>query len=214
MNRYPRLLVCEGFEDKLFFEALIEARDLPRFHVWAANGKDKIEEAISAYRIKPKSNYAGLSDILIVADNDDEPEARFQSIRKQVNSFFERPVAPSKPLEKGTVSHPSCTILMLPWAGVPGALETVVLQAARVPDAGVAAAVDQFLATVNADRWRSDLRKHKAWMRAILAARCSDPGVPFGDVFGESKYRDLIPLTDPSLNQIAEVLQSFEKKKS
>jgi len=36
--QFPRLLICEGLEDRLFFQRLIDVRELPRFHILPSGG--------------------------------------------------------------------------------------------------------------------------------------------------------------------------------
>jgi hypothetical protein len=207
--RYPRLLVCEGPKDQLFFQHFIHVRGLPRFHIIAANGKDRFGQAIEAYQIRPRTNYPSIGNILIVADNDDDPADRFENVRRQIEDIYPG-TAPDAPLKRSKKS-PYCTVLMLPWTDEPGTLESLLREAARAPHKGDAAKVDHFLDSVNADKWKSPTRHGKAWLRSCLAVRCTDPFVPLGEVFRD--HQDLILLKDKSLDRVAAVLSGLRPSK-
>jgi hypothetical protein len=206
----PRLLVCEGYEDSVFFQRLIEAFELPRFYIEIAGGKDKIGAALAKVRLERTKIWVNLRDILIIGDNDDSPRDRFNDICEQINEVFGRKVAPPAPLAT-TRTKPRCTVLMIPWADQEGTLESLCCDSAREADKAAGASVDTFLDLVHANLWQSKSRSGKAWLRSNLAVRCSDPFVALGDIFDENRYRRLIPITvrDQSFKQIAEVLGTF-----
>jgi hypothetical protein len=206
----PRLLVCEGYEDSVFFQLLIEAFELPRFYIEIAGGKDKIGAALSKVRLERTKIWVNLRDILVVGDNDDSPRDCFNDICEQINEVFAGKVAPSAPLV-ATKTKPRCTVLMIPWADQEGNLECLCCDAAREADKGAGASVDAFLDLVHANLWRSKSRSGNAWLRSNLAVRCNDPFVALGDVFNENRYRRLIPITlrDRSFKRIADVLATF-----
>jgi uncharacterized protein DUF3226 len=208
-DRFPRLLICEGEKDKLFFHHFIEVRKLPRFHIRAAGGKDRIGLTIENYKIEPKSNFPSIGSILIVVDNDDDPQSRFDRVCEQINEVFPGTAA-DKPLKKSKKS-PFCTVLMVPWENEHGTLEQLVHGAARAASGkSHSSAVDNFLATVQAYKWESKSRYAKAWLRSSLAVRCTDPFVPLGEVF--RNHQDLIDLKHKSLDRIASILASYGKK--
>ncbi len=49
--RFPRLLICEGREDKFFFHHLIRTRNLPPFHIWSCSGNGGLANAMRTFRI-------------------------------------------------------------------------------------------------------------------------------------------------------------------
>jgi hypothetical protein len=63
---FPRLLICEGPEDRFFFHALIEAHALPRFHIQHAGGNSKFFNAISKFELENTRAYAGLQTFLLL----------------------------------------------------------------------------------------------------------------------------------------------------
>lgn len=186
MSFCPRLLICEGYEDKHFFKYLIAARNLPTFRVEDTSnpphdrqgGISKIRRAINGIRVEHPSRFRQLSDILVVADNDEDPDGNFGRVREQIEAALGH--APGQPLQR-TEARPRVTILMLPWTGEHGNLEALCCEAARSVDQTTGSHVDHFLALVHADQWL-DTRKGKAWLRANLAARADDPFVTLGNV--------------------------------
>jgi Protein of unknown function (DUF3226) len=206
---FPRLLICEGIEDRRFFQRLIEARQLPRFHIQDAGGNSRFSTAISTFEVRQTKAYQGLRDILIVADNDDDPEERFANVCNHIGDKFGAGAAPDAPL-KPTIRKPRCTVLMLPWTGENGALETLCMEAAKNADKSVAAHVDGFLACLVAEEWPGRLRYSKAWLSANLAGRCAiDPSIALGKVFNDKRHQRLIPVEDSSFNRIADFLRGF-----
>src|ERR1700730_1281682 len=206
--RFPRLLVCEGHEDKFFFHYLIRERNLPPFHIVPCSGNGGVANAIRAFRIERIKQYNALRDILIVADNDDAPIVSFSNVCNHVEQLFgERP---SAPLVKTRTRPIAITVLMIPWTDVDGHLEKLCIESAKEADRTTANNVQTFMDLLFYERWESESRRGKAWLRANLAARCArDPFVPLGEVFREARYRHLIPLNHNSFNQIANVLATF-----
>jgi len=209
-DRFPRLLVCEGHEDKFFFHHLIRERDLPSFHIWPSSGNGGFANAIRAFRAGRTKQYNALRNILIVADNDENPAASFSNVCDHIEQLFGSGTRPSAPLEKTKTRPIAVTVLMIPWTDVNGHLERLCIESATEADKAIAGHVQTFMDLIFADRWASESRRGKAWLRTNLAARCSrDPFVPLGEVFREDQYRHLIPLNHRSFDRIADVLASF-----
>ncbi|MEH2546363.1 hypothetical protein V1283_003008 [Bradyrhizobium sp. AZCC 2262] len=207
--KFPRLLLCEGPEDCFFFHRLIEQRRLPDFHIWDAQGNRNFAGALRAYRIEYPRTFAQFGRILIVADNDDTPEVNFQAVRVQVEQVFGAGSAPTASRVR-TTGKPSIAIMMMPWDKREGHLERLCLDSAHWADRINGEKTDHYLATVLADKWRSESRFGKAWLRANLAVRCaSDPFIPLGKVFREPKHYHLVPVAHNSFKPIADYLTDF-----
>jgi hypothetical protein len=212
---FPRLLICEGPKDRLFFHRLIHARNLPGFHLFHSGGRtdrggnSRFAEAIRAFQISRTKTYNSLRDIVIVADNDETPDASFQNVRNQIEVVFGSRTAPAEPLRRTTNVKPAISVLMIPWTGQIGHLEKLCMDSANAADRGVGDKVDTFMAMIAAERWKNESRFAKAWLRSNLAARCADPFVPLGHVFEEQKYLKLIPVDHTSFDNIANFLGSF-----
>lgn len=193
---FPRLLVCEGFEDAWFFNKLIEARGIQRFYIAHAGGNTKFASAIAKFQLQNTAAFRALRDIVVVADNDDDPKGRFDNACSELKKAFKDnamvPTAERTPTQK----QPRCSILMLPWTNEHGHLESLCVEAAKSTSAPMASHVSAFLALAGADNWPSQSRHGKAWLRSSLAVRCEvDPFVPLGKVFSETRHANLIPVT-------------------
>ncbi len=212
MAKPSRLLICEGNDDVAFFQRLIVSRSLPRFRIKHTGesrrkrgGNTRFTTVLEAAKFEE-----GVRDILVVADNDNNPELSFANVCRQIKKAYDDEKVPAEPLIKVSL-EPSITVLMIPWANEKGCLETLCLNAARSVNAEIAENVDRFLALVRTENWDSDVRKDKMWLRSMLAVSHErDPFVFLGNVFREQREdRLLIPLNHRRFDAIADVLQNF-----
>jgi hypothetical protein len=211
---HPLVLVCEGNEDKAFFERLIQVRGLPNFHVRTtandrgeAGGNTKFSPALERLRIV--RNFAAVEHILLVTDADDDANRTFKSICNQIENAGFGPAPTS--VGEASKARPAITVMTVPVDQQTGCLENILEAPARNADPKTASYVDNFIALVCKNKWTSR-RKAKAWLRVNLAARATDPFVFLGQVFRDSRFGALIPLTDSSLDQIASVLRSIASR--
>jgi hypothetical protein len=212
--QFPRLLICEGPEDKFFFERLIQIRSLPRYHIWHAGvergahgGNTKFAQAIETFQLERPKTFASLSKIVIAADNDESPTDSFANVCAQIDEFFGAGSAPKKALEF-TKTRPPVMAMMIPRFGEKGHLEKLCGAAARDADKTIGNHVDTFMSLVKAETWNDESRLTKAWLRVDLAVRCkNDPFIPLGVLFTERRHDHLIPLhAHSSFNEIAKAL--------
>lgn len=160
--------------------------------------------------LRSPKTFRSLTDIIIVADNDDDPKGRFQNVSAQIERIFGKGTGPSAPQRRALGTKPAITVLMIPWTDEHGHLEQLCCPAAKTADKIVGSHVDYFLGLLQADKWPSESRRGKAWLRANLAARCEhDPFIALGNVFAKDRDCALIPVTDPTLDPIANFLASF-----
>jgi hypothetical protein len=209
-----RLLLCEGPDDALFFRALIEARRLPAFRVKHNGTKSDPRGGNTKFGSGLKAHYElqggrrRFDKVLIVSDNDDNPQDSFDRVRGQVEQFFPfaAPTAPGTSVP----GPPLVRIQMIPENVEVDDLETLCLEAARHADAAIASHVDNFAALVGTDRWPHERRSKEMWLRSNLAARCQrDPFVTLQNVFTNRHHQNLIPLNHPSFQNISDVLTSL-----
>ena len=208
-----RLLLCEGPDDREFFKLLIQAREIPTFRVRhngtkhdPTGGNTKFVSGLRAHYEIP-GGLRRFDKVLIVSDNDDEPDASFVRVRDQIQTYFG--FAPQAPNESVN-GPPLLKIQMLPADGEPGNLEMLCTDAARRADMEKAGHVNTFAALVQTERWDSACRKGEMWLRSNLAARCErDPFVTLRNVFTVPRNQFLIPLNDACFNAISEVLNGF-----
>jgi len=83
-----RFILTEGFEDAALILALIAARNTPEFDVSATidvgstPGNSGFENAVIA--CEPLTGFSAVKEVVIVADNDDNPAQSFASICAQI----------------------------------------------------------------------------------------------------------------------------------
>jgi hypothetical protein len=207
----PRLLLCEGNEDKAFFERLIEVRKLPRFHIQTTADSRSEPGGNSRFAGKLRSlrfaNLNVIKRILLVTDADHDRDERFEWLCKQIVDAGFGP-APARPLEE-SAGDPNISIMLIPLDEPSGCLECICQAAARQADVRTGQYVDTFVSQAAKPDW-SDIHKNKVWLRTNLAARARDPFVFFGSVFRDPKNHNIIPLDHKSFQPIADVLSALE----
>ena len=208
----PYLIICEGYDDCCYFNALINARALRRCCIHhtgrsrhARGGKFLFGDSLRAARVA--RTWRNIRKILLVVDCDDNQTASFDTVCDQVERVFDkRPAALGSPLNiDGTRL---LAIITTPFAGQTGHLETLCATAARAADAAVAGHTSHFAAMAGVDGWGNALREEEMWLRANLAARNqAHPAIHLGNAFSEAPA--LIPLGNAAFNDHANFLASF-----
>lgn len=209
-----RLIICEGPDDCHFLRLLINARNIPPFHVTdtalaknATAGNTLFGRRLAA--VSTSRHFSNLKDIVLITDCDDDPNASFQNIRDQIQSAlgFAPAAAVTRTPNPSNAFHIS--VVMIPWIDIAGCLETLCVAAAKTANEKIAAATDLFAAQVRIETWRPN-SQGKMWLRANLAARYErDPFIALGNVFSDPRSHDLIPLNHGSFNQLANYLLSI-----
>lgn len=208
-----KLVICEGPEDAAFLQLLLRDRAISGFDVLPANGNGNFRQAMNALRTNSRSYFNKLTDIVIVADNDDSPSARFNAVCDQIRAQFDAAAVPQAPWQtskRTATRQQAISVVMIPDITSEGHLEALCQLATYDADRKVGAAVNHFLDSLHADKWSSASRRAKAWLRVNLAMRCErDPFVPLGHVFGETKHHHLIPVAHPSFDGLANFLKAL-----
>jgi hypothetical protein len=131
MGSENRLLV-EGEEDKRVLPELLEKAGLQ----WGAKGNEVVRihsldgvENLTEEQVGSQLKGAGLKRLGVLIDADDDPDARWLSVRASVAPWF---ALPSKPLSDGFVlpasgSNPRFGVWMMPDNTTRGMLETFML---------------------------------------------------------------------------------------
>lgn len=213
------LIVCEGTSDEAFFHAFIEQRGLPRFCVRVTgdagkgHGNEHFGDFLEA--LVSWKQFRDIRNIILVSDNDANATDSFRRVRDQVASV--RPerdppvtfVTPQRACQtaQGT---PAVTILMLPWRGRRGCLETLCLEAARSATArspAVADCVERFSVCSGTDRWPySKLSKMKL-QSMLVAQNRRNPSVGLSNVWRDRT--GLIPLDHGCFDDLFYYLSQF-----
>ena len=218
----PFVLLCEGMHDSEFFRNLISSRNLPDFEICSVNyvlgastnsggGNTRFTEALDALPALP--GFEGVQKILVVADNDQNPNNEFQRIVGAINatapiigppaSKFTAPGAPQTKAGK----NPEIVVLMLPWTGVLGSLSTMCLQAAQNAAPKIAKCVDQLASCAGADNWPQNKLAKMKLHTIIASSHQQKPNLSPAYVWSENT--NLVPLGDTIFDQVAAFLQGF-----
>jgi len=210
------VILCEGQGDQAFFVNLIRTRSLPGFSVVFPS--DKPEQGIPGgvdgfagrlRALRAERDFSKIEGLLVVADNDSRPEASFTRVQQQLTEAGGYPV-PTQPLEVARgESGPWVVVMMLPWIGQPGNLETLCVKAMRGAWPEAAVCLEEFCRCTSTSRW--DLSKQsKMRLRAMISAVCeSDPNTSL--VYAWNRPQNLIPLNDAVFDEIAAYLSDFKK---
>ncbi len=191
----PNILIVEGDEDKMFFEALIQHLGLRRIQVMPIGGKTQLRP-----NLRSLCNLEGfptrVRSLGIIRDADDDPQAAFQSVRGALQSV-NLPV-PDRPLVR-VGSNPSVAVMMVPDINTPGALEDLCLQA--VDNDRAKPCVEQYFDCL---KQRGLLPKNisKAKIQAFLASR-----LEAGKRLGEAAQAGYWPWDSSAFDQLKKFLQ-------
>jgi hypothetical protein len=166
----PKILV-EGVEDKSFLEELLlvsNLRDKFEFQNGEGRGKNGFEQYLKGLvTVSPKA-------IIIVADNDGDPDGAFKNIQKQIAAAGF--MVPNKPRETvATTARSPLSVLMIPWDNDIGCLETLCVSAANQKYKIELDCAEGLVTCAGAGEW-DIAKKAKLRMRGFLSAVCkSDP---------------------------------------
>ena len=210
-----RLILCEGRRDESFFLALIDARVLPAHHVVSpeeehGGGLSGFPRALQG--MGTARGFEGITEIVLAADNDDDPDANFNEVVGYVKM---NPKLGSPAREVGIPTEPnvravggiSVTALMLPWARIPGSLDSLCLEAASHAHATQSQCVDIYAKCVSADSWPVS-KQAKMKLRSLFAGtHRRNPDIGFGNVWRDKSC--LVPLKDNCFNQLADFLRTL-----
>jgi hypothetical protein len=211
------LLLCEGAHDAEFFRGLIKEHNLPPFTVASFGvggsdddgGRDRLTLALDGLPSIP--GFHQVETILIVADNDSDPKASFNTVVEFINRTRDigpgrRYIAPAAPQTRAGL-NPAIVVLMIPWTNVPGALDTLCFSAAFNKRPTIGTSVIRFSIEVQSMAWPVTKVSKMKLRSLISAANAKNPYLSPAWVWSEKT--DLVPLSDPSFNNIKTFLQSF-----
>ena len=167
------VIVCEGAGDAAFFTHLCAVHEIEGFQCLDAGGETKFEQYVKDLRTITGFNRT-CKLLLVVGDNDDKANAKFDNIRKALKKA--KVPAPDNPFDvlKWTTDELRVAIMMLPFdndrKSVKGCLETILLVSAIAKNQALANCVTPFEICVGANVWPSSSHADKFRLRALLAA--------------------------------------------
>jgi hypothetical protein len=161
-----------------------------------------------------KRNFIAIEEVVILADNDMDPNKSFLSICNQIESAkFTRNLSrdwaiPDKPSIKMT-GDPSVSIWMFPSEARQGCLETLLWEAIR-NQRGHAANVECVEAACRcsgSDQWPVS-KLDKAKVRLFLSLVCREnPAVSFNNLWRD--FPNLIPMNQAAFTPLANFLRAI-----
>ena len=212
--RHPRVILCEGEGDRSFFKHLIEERGLPPFDIFCPGRPYTEDGAVEGYDdmltlFTTGHGFRDVTGILVQGDNDEQPQNKFTDIRNKIGAA-EGYAPPAQPLEVvRNNGRPALVVMMFPWVGELGALETLCLRSAEDTHPRIRACVEAHVRCVDVSEW--DLvKQHKMRLRCMMASICkTDPNTSL--VYAWSRRPiEMIPLSHSCFNQIADFLLNFD----
>lgn len=214
------LIVCEGSSDEAFFHALIAAGRIPAFSVrqtadaGKGKGNDHFGDFLAA--LVNWDAFEKLQNVILVSDNDSNPAVSFNKVRAQVEGAHpdaDPPIVFEAPRRACQTAHgsPAVTIIMLPWRGRRGCLETLCLDAAREAtdrSVGVMRCVEGFARCTGADGWPAS-KLSKMQLQAMLVGQNKrNPCVSLSNVWRDEL--PFIPLDHACFDDLCEFLSRFD----
>ena len=211
-----RVMLCEGPHDEAFFRALIREHRLTEWHITnTSDGNKTGSNSLFGQKLLAFTTwrgFEGLTDVVVVADNDEDPDVTFKFVQDQIEEARKlgaiQYAVPDQPYIKKT-GTPAVTICMMPAAGMKGNLEALCYIAASNAAADVAKCVEQYSACVGSDKWGSQSKLSKMKLRSLLAGKHrTNPDIGLGRVWVQEP--DLIPLNDACFSELVNHLRAYE----
>ena len=209
----PWVIICEGAGDAAFFRHLIDERKIPKFFITYPNhviptaqgGRDGFTRRLKA--IRTLRGFSSVTDLIIVSDNDDDPQANFEKVQELIEAT-EYLTVPDKP-ETTAGANPRVSIYMFPQTDVKGQLETLCLESCGDAWPKIAECLDGFEKCNQAhfQQWPEEQKKEKMRMRVMISSLCSeDPYTSL--VHAWSRKVKMIPLDHACFDGIAAYLNN------
>lgn len=160
----PVVLVVEGKDDELFFQAFLDYLQIKNIQILKINGKNNLRPKLRALKQTPGFNV--VKSLGIVLDADEDARATFQSVCNALQ-YAKLPVPkhPSEPID----GPPSVAVMILPNGNEPGALESLCIRA--VAEDPAMPCVEKYFECLRENKVDLDHNIDKAKAHAFLASR-------------------------------------------
>jgi len=170
----PWLMIVEGVLDTIFFRHLLSFRLIQGIQVHEPKdildhqdrgGRECFSECLSA-----ATTQTALKGVLMVSDNDTDPDASFRAVQSQIRQAGM--TAPATPLSIVDQSDgKKLAVMMLPWTSVAGCLETLCLSAAYDKWPDLKQPLGNYLQATPANDWETSPQS-KMLFRCLTATGC------------------------------------------
>jgi hypothetical protein len=213
------IVLVEGESDQALLNRLLANRGLVGFQVvapkdlGAAGGVGSFTHMLNA--ITTLDGFEQLRGIIIVSDNDDDPEQSFaqrqQSIRdtEEFGDPSRRFPVPDEP-DQVAAGAPPVAIRMVPEARVLGNLETLCIRAARENYPDQVDCVEELVQCGEIEEW-AITRLSKSKVRSVIAITHEErPDASFAQVIDEAPA--LFPVGSDVFNGIADFFRRLHEE--
>ena len=213
-----RLILSEGDSDEQFFKYLVKIRKIRNFRAYEREQGEPKGVGSFALLLRKFSGIQTGSEkyklIVVAADNDGDPEAKFRDVVRQIRKaqHFAVPSRPRKIARNRP--HPAVAVLMVPWDGEEGNLETICYTAAQDERPEVAKCVSRFVKgtrRATGEHWEVS-QLAKLHIRCLIASSCpTDPDTSLQYAWSGLKGRptNLVPLTHNCFDNIVKWLKGL-----
>lgn len=194
------LLLVEGIEDAIFFDAFLHSLGQTNVQIASVNGKDNFRKFLIE-TLKRASKFQQLRRLGIVRDADTNASSTLQSLCNALTAA-QLPV-PSHPWETAHVNGLHVSLAILPDGTSPGNLEDLCLRS--LENTSALACVDQYIACrADAGADITDSQRAKAKIYTYLAVG-SKPGLRLG----EAAEDDVWNWDSPAFARVAKFLHQL-----
>lgn len=201
------LVVGEGSGDASLINYLCRARNISGFQVEDARGESKFVNHIKG--LKSRTGYERLKAVLVVSDNDESPEARFNEIRNYLKDANVPYPETELTVARRTRDGIAFVVMMIPHVdGRParGCLETLLLQCIEENQPALKECVDGFQVCMAAERTKNQTDKLR--LRCFVAAlHPTDPNLALSFVLSPTK--GIVDLNHSCFDEIATFLTNL-----
>jgi len=224
----PILFVCEGESDEAFISEVIKKRKLNGCGVWFLQLSEKPMDQVGASgfgkRLEALLTETGLEAcrlVIVMADNDDEPDKKFRDVIDQIKESGELFGIPRtrreivKPNSIPAGRHvPDIMVLMLPWDSNIGSLETMCYRVGAAKRPALAKCIDTFVKCAKMVN-RSTSKLSKSQVRCMLVALWEkNPDVSFKWSWSSSRgpSKQPWPVTHKEFSELVKFLRKVSRK--
>lgn len=214
---HARFVLSEGEEDAAFTRAIISGRNLatnfdvsPNVDIGQTGGNSGFGSSIFA--AEPMGGFTDVTDVLILADNDDDPTESFADICRQIEDLraqgkLSRTWGAATQVASKAAGNPSITIWMWPAPGEKGCLETLLWRYLTRKCPKEVACVEAALKCSGADQWPIS-KADKARVRCFLSIVCKrSPAISLSLLW--RNFGNMIPVTEDEFTPFFDVLRAL-----
>lgn len=191
------LVLVEGHDEELFFEALVRHMGINSIQVLPIAGKDNLRPNLKMLVVSPR--FSEVVSLGIVRDANNNPEGAFQSVCGALE-IVNLPVPRVALLPTGR--GPQVTIMILPDGNTPGMLEDVCLR--TVGEDPAMFCVEEFFKCLQKRNVSMPRNNSKARVQVFLGSR-----LEAGKRLGEAAQAGYWPWDHIAVEQIKKFLMTF-----